>query len=432
MKKNIIYIAIAWMFLVMNSCENYDDLIPSQYHKILSIKDTGELDLTLYNTGEDGVYSLTVMKGGSVAEISAQAEISVMSEAELNAYSEDVGKAYNLLPSSLYEIIDPTVSIGTKEKYQIKDISFKTSDIHGLLKEDASNYVLPVVLWSKTDSVNAEKNLVLIKPSVVIPQVSYEVGSATVTVEGNSVSYEFRLTLPFESLWDFECTVEIDQNSIPSGYNLIPNDLYTIANEGKVTFKEGESSSEPLVVEIKNADYFGNSYVIPLKVSSTTMQGFDLPESPFMLYGAFNKIPLTVDMLSTNAQETSEGPIANLVDNNSATYFHSAWSYAISDPHYFQINFGKSISKYQFVYQNRNNANGKPQEVKIMVSSNGVDWREAAHIDSGLPIDASSIYTSDIFTSEQGFSYFRFVVYKTNSGTAPTFFNMAEFSLFGK
>ena len=432
MKKKFIYTITVGLLLIAYSCENYDGLVPAEFEKILSIKDVGEHNLTLYNTGEDGEYTMTILKGGYASNISALAELSVMSEAELAAYSTTIGKAYSLLPSSMYEITDPTVSFKAEEQYQIKTISFKTSAIHELLEEDASNYVLPVMLWSREDSINAEKNLVLLKPTVVVPVVSYEVNNATIAVEGNSVTYEFRLTLPFTSLWDFECTVEVDPNSIPSGYSMIPSELYTIADEGKVIFKTGRNRSEPLTITIRNADYFGSSYVIPLKVASVTMQGFETPASSFMLYGAFNKIPLTVDMLSTNAQEPSEGPIENLIDNNAATFFHTAWSYAINDPHHLQIKLNKAISQCQFVYQNRNNANGKPQEARILVSSNGVDWRELAHITSGMPTEASSIYTSEEYIADQPFSYFRFEVLKTNSGSAPTFFNMAEFTLFGK
>ncbi len=86
----------------------------------------------------------------------------------------------------------------------------------------------------------------------------------------------------------------------------------------------------------------------------------------------------------------------------------------------------------RFDYQNRNNANGKPTDVKIMVSANGTDWTELSQINSGLPTDAGSKYSSIEYKASQPFKYFRFVVYKTNSGAAPTFFNMAEFSLYGK
>ncbi|MFA6701878.1 MAG: discoidin domain-containing protein [Dysgonamonadaceae bacterium] len=100
--------------------------------------------------------------------------------------------------------------------------------------------------------------------------------------------------------------------------------------------------------------------------------------------------------------------------------------------HYIQINLKEPITKCGFDYQNRNNYNGKPMEFRIMVSSDGETWTELAHVDSDLPTTAGSKYSSAFYTASQPFSYFRYVVYKTNSGSSPTFFNMAEFTLFGK
>ena len=42
-------------------------------------------------------------------------------------------------------------------------------------------------------------------------------------------------------------------------------------------------------------------------------------------YTAGNNILISVDQLSTNKQETGEGPISNLVDGDKNTYFHSTW-----------------------------------------------------------------------------------------------------------
>ena len=49
------------------------------------------------------------------------------------------------------------------------------------------------------------------------------------------------------------------------------------------------------------------------------------------------RIILKAEHLGTNAQEPSEGPIANLIDGNTATFFHTAWSVAIPGPHWRQI-----------------------------------------------------------------------------------------------
>lgn len=142
------------------------------------------------------------------------------------------------------------------------------------------------------------------------------------------------------------------------------------------------------------------------------------------------ELPLRVDMLSSNAQEPNEGPIANLVDGNPGSFFHSAWSYSISEAHYLQVTLDEPIAGCVFWYQNRNNSNGKPTDVAIRVSADGETWREMAHLTSGLPTGAGSTYESAFLMSEAPFKYFRFIVNKTNGGTAPTYFNMAEFRMY--
>ncbi|MDI9605941.1 MAG: discoidin domain-containing protein [Bacteroidota bacterium] len=142
------------------------------------------------------------------------------------------------------------------------------------------------------------------------------------------------------------------------------------------------------------------------------------------------KIPLRVDMLSSNAQEPREGPIANLIDGNPSTFFHSLWSGSISEMHYFQIVLDEPIDGCVFWYQNRNNSNGKAQNVSIMVSANGTEWTELIRITSGLPTGAGSTYESAYLAAKAPFKYFRFVVNATNDGQGPRFFNMAEFALY--
>ena len=57
-----------------------------------------------------------------------------------------------------------------------------------------------------------------------------------------------------------------------------------------------------------------------------TIKAVSEPAPVQVVFGESKQIALTVDQLSTNAQEKSEGPIANLIDGNTASYFHTSWS----------------------------------------------------------------------------------------------------------
>lgn len=69
-----------------------------------------------------------------------------------------------------------------------------------------------------------------------------------------------------------------------------------------------------------------------------------------------NAVTLTSDNFTTNAQESSEGPIANICDGSTSTYFHSTWSSAIFEYPYVQIALPQSLSELTLSYVSRNTA----------------------------------------------------------------------------
>ena len=82
------------------------------------------------------------------------------------------------------------------------------------------------------------------------------------------------------------------------------------------------------------------------------------------------QIALTAADLSTNAQEPTEGPIANLLDGNTGTFFHTAWSVNIPAPHWMQVNLKEEITgSYKFYYAPRNNGSNKPTDFDLMGST---------------------------------------------------------------
>ncbi|MGQ1943984.1 BT_3987 domain-containing protein [Ornithobacterium rhinotracheale] len=426
----------------IQSCEEkYDDLIPEEFNTVLLFKDSGETPLTLYDIGENGNYEFTIMKSGYKPESATNAEIRALSSEELAEYSKVTGKTYLSLPSSLYDLGQTNYSFSSSDTYKIANITLKTDEIKKFLENNGSNgnYVLPIKLEkiNANDSVNSKSDLILLQPKVVTPVVSFLENSATLQIADNSAKQNVTLSLPFKSLWDFDATVTVDNSSLPSGYTIIPESQYTIANAGKGEFKVGANNSLPIEISIKNdGTLLGPAFALPLKINGASKPGIEGSKNGYILYAAFNAIPLTADMLSTNAQEPSEGPIANIIDNNPATFFHSVWSNAgmvKGKPHNIQINLKKSVTNFAFSYQNRNNENGKPTTIKVSVSNDGTSWRELKTLNDNLPTGASSKYNSPVMTSTDGaFQYVLLEVMKTNGGSAPTFFNMAELSVYGK
>lgn len=166
-------------------------------------------------------------------------------------------------------------------------------------------------------------------------------------------------------------------------------------------------------------------------------------ETPVTVTGTSNAMPdyfkvnLTADMLSSNAQEPHEGPIANLVDNNINTYFHSIWSGTVNALHYIQINLKEPIQEfdYNFVTRHNGDGGGDVKRMKIEVSSdNGSSWTEVATHSYVLPTSRAQQVEGQPVSSSSPFSVMRLTPLARRSADPinNSWFNMAEFRLFEK
>lgn len=145
-------------------------------------------------------------------------------------------------------------------------------------------------------------------------------------------------------------------------------------------------------------------------------------------------LALTADMLSTNAQETVEGPIANLLDNNKSTYFHTAYNFSVDGYHWMQVALPITMDGWwQFEYSPRTqNSNNKPTDFDIEGSMDGSTWfliKNFTKEADNLPTDNSTSFLSErLDASERPFKYMKMTVKATNNGTV--FWTMSEFKIY--
>ena len=126
----------------------------------------------------------------------------------------------------------------------------------------------------------------------------------------------------------------------------------------------------------------------------------------FYLYdGSGELIELSADNLTTNAQETSEGPIANLCDGDINTFWHSAWSFNVDAEHYLEVTIpeGLDLTSFSFGWIDR----GNKQNIPLVVEVSSVS-------------EASSMLESAVQTAKQMNAF---------AGTDPGFYN-ADLSAF--
>jgi hypothetical protein len=145
-----------------------------------------------------------------------------------------------------------------------------------------------------------------------------------------------------------------------------------------------------------------------------------------------SEVKLVESQLSTNAQEPTEGPIKNLIDGNSNTFFHTKWSSPqIPLPHYIQIDFDQAHGYFALYYQNRTDntwtTDGRPSVVELQTSNDGEEWTTVSTL-SGLPNKVGSEYTSTFVMPDHTYTHFRFLVTATSGNTS--YFNMAKFSFY--
>ena len=146
-------------------------------------------------------------------------------------------------------------------------------------------------------------------------------------------------------------------------------------------------------------------------------------------FGTSTQIVLTVDDLSTNAQEPTEGPIANLLDKKTETFFHTAYSVSIPGPHWLQVNLNQEITEgYRFEYAPRN-ANNRPSDFDLMGSMDGSEWfliKNFTKENDGIA--GNGTYSSKMFKVTKPFKQIRIVVNETNTRTV--FWTMSIFKFY--
>lgn len=205
---------------------------------------------------------------------------------------------------------------------------------------------------------------------------------------------------------------------------------YNVPGKGECT-RLASVYSDSLLVDGLYQKY-GN---IDFTVSTVTKQGAE--STPFVVSAQAGRVPaviadagdgehfaLTGDDLWTDNQETSEGPIADLVDGNTATYFHMSWGSPTPFPHYIVVDLKRSdVRGISFSYTARDNANGdNPGQITVLASNefnrslDDLSKTTVIGTLTGLPGTRAAQYTSPRLIDQQG--TFRYLWLRIDSATS--------------
>ncbi|MGL4411181.1 MAG: BT_3987 domain-containing protein, partial [Bacteroidales bacterium] len=305
------------------------------------------------------------------------------------------------------------------------------------------NYVLPLELINSKDSINSNLNKLFVNPSVVIPSINlrnFGEQDAVEDAENPTISrYTLNAEMPLANQWTFDCSLEVDptlldefnaNNSIK--YALLPQEAYQF--NPKMEFTPGNSEIETIVT-IDRSKVTPGDYILPIRLSECSNEAFQIQDgmNTCLVKVSLKSVKLTTSMLSTNAQEATEGAIAGLIDGDLSTFFHSTWSApAASLPHYFQLKLDTGVKSMKFQYYTRHNSgNQAPQTIVVKGSNDGTNFVTIQTFDSELPRTAATVYNTPIFTSDIAYKYLRFEVPVSVAGNN-TYFSMGEFKLWGE
>lgn len=367
MKKIYIGSTLLALMLSGQSCSENYDIYPEEYAKVVMIKDAGENPLSVYSTDDKVGHKFVVVKGGHTEE-AATATLRAMTSEEFTTYQAESGKPYAMLPADCYsfsadgQTTSAEIKFAPNETYKEVEV-FINADALGTFMEtfDGSLYspVVPVILESSDASVNSYGTESFILPTYSEPTLSF---ASQIIAGSRSGEITATVTLPIQNSWDISFEVEVDptvvsQCNMLNGTQYEAVDASALTGNTSFTMPNG-SSSVDIKLNVDFSKFTALNSVLPLRITGISVDGIESNVTTGWIVVTMPRIPITAAMLSTNAQEPSEGPIANLLDGNVETFFHSLWSSTINEKHYIQVTLPETYSKVWIRYCNRhNNAN---------------------------------------------------------------------------
>lgn len=368
MKK--LYIASAFLALLAGaaSCSDNYDIYPEEYNEVLILKNGGEQNLTVYSTDPQTAFPVSVLKGGHKGAATS-GSLRAMTDEEFNSYLEQSGRPFTIVPADCYtfsadgQAATAQINFSADEQYQIANVYVNTAAYKAFLERgsfDASVYtpVIPVVLESSEAGVNSNGSQLFIMPEYTEPKLAFTddlISDNYRPLNLDNGVLSSTVTLPIENKWDINFSLALDEDAYNNYMAMNPNSGYTLVDQSAVTFETYSMPQGTSSINISlriDTSKMKLTDMVPVKITNVSVDGLEAdPNKGWFMADA--TIPLTADMLSTNAQEASEGPIANAIDGNFGTFFHSDWHGNVSDPHYFQVTLPKAYSKVMIIYYNR-------------------------------------------------------------------------------
>ena len=236
------------------------------------------------------VYPFSVeLKGGS-ASVALTAQLEAWNEKDLEAYNKEEETAYKLLPSSLYSISAPQITLEqgiTSKKVEVK---FAPDKVFTEFKKNGAEYVIALRLTSSVAKVRKSQSDFLLHISYDYPTVSLVMPSQEISVSKMSMPVSVDATFNCRAdgeiktnPWNFTCTLAVPSNAeelvakynedYKTSYRLLPLANYDLG-EG-ISFKAGENEATGRIT-VKREGMEAVKYLLPVQLRDASHESVAL------------------------------------------------------------------------------------------------------------------------------------------------------------
>ena len=236
------------------------------------------------------VYPFSVeLKGGS-ASVALTAQLEAWNEKDLEAYNKEEETAYKLLPSSLYSISAPQITLEQGIASKKVEVKFAPDKVFTEFKKNGAEYVIALRLTSSVAKVRKSQSDFLLHISYDYPTVSLVMPSQEISVSKMSMPVSVDATFNCRAdgeiktnPWNFTCTLAVPSNAeelvakynedYKTSYRLLPSANYDLG-EG-ISFKAGENEATGRIT-VKREGMEAVKYLLPVQLREASHESVAL------------------------------------------------------------------------------------------------------------------------------------------------------------
>lgn len=236
------------------------------------------------------VYPFSVeLKGGS-ASVALTAQLEAWNEKDLEAYNKEEETAYKLLPSSLYSISTPQITLEQGIASKKVEVKFAPDKVFTEFKKNGTEYVIALRLTSSVAKVRKSQSDFLLHISFDYPTVSLVMPSQEISVSKMSMPVSVDATFNCRAdgeiktnPWNFTCTLAVPSNAeelvakynedYKTSYRLLPSANYDLG-EG-ISFKAGENEATGGIT-VKREGMEAVKYLLPVQLREASHESIAL------------------------------------------------------------------------------------------------------------------------------------------------------------